>query len=220
MDVQGPKRPPTSLREFRREYAMIVLSILTALGFERGVVYLQDRANAAASRARIEQEIGDDLADLRRALATNNASVTAGQAALNGLLDVLKAPTPDTAAEKRLIGDELQKHLGLALPTWERDAWDAAVADQSVSHLDPRDLRRYAKLYTDARDAADATHILLGGAIFDRVADLLIDVKLDDSHGRDAAKVIARFVSAAQQITAMQQDLLTDGEGGEKAKIK
>jgi hypothetical protein len=213
MDVHGPQRAPTSLREFRREYAMIVLSILTALGFERGIVYLQNRANAQASRERIEREIGDDMADLRRALAANSASVAAGSAALNSLLGILKSPNPDIAAEKRIIDDELQKHLGLALPTWQRDAWDAAIADQSASHLDPRDLRRYAKLYTDARDAADASHILLGGAMFDRVADLLIDVKLEDTHGREAAKVFTRFIAAAQQITSVQQELLADGEG-------
>jgi hypothetical protein len=216
MHVAEPKHAPTSLREFRREYAMIVLSILTALGFERGVVYLQDRAGARDSRARIEQELSDDLAELRQAAAANSASVTAARDALKALLDVLKAPNPDTAAQKRIIAEALQKDLKLQLPTWQHDAWDAALADQTAAHLDPRDLRRYSKLYTDARDAADAAHILLSGAIFDRMADLFVDLDLDNSHGRDAAKVIARFMTAASQITQVQQTLLAEGEGGGK----
>ena len=50
MHVHEPLAPPTTFRQFRREYAMIVLSILTALGFERTAVYLHDRASAQASR--------------------------------------------------------------------------------------------------------------------------------------------------------------------------
>ena len=106
--------------------------------------------------------------------------------------------------------------MGLDLVTWERDAWDAAVADQSASHLDPRDLRRYAELYTSARDSAEASRLVLGGAIFDRIADLSVDLKLGQANPNEAAKLMARYLGAAQQITTVQQQLLKDGDDGEK----
>jgi hypothetical protein len=220
MEIHTPHEPPSTFREFRREYAMIVLSILTALGLERAAVYLHDRAAAQESRARIEQEIAGDLADLRKALAFNVANVDSTRAGLNALIDVLKSPSPDPAKVKQIAQDSMQGHLGLELPTWERDAWDAAIADQSASHLDPRDLRHYADLYTSARDAVGATNIVLGGAIFDRMADFSVDMQLDQVNGREAARIMARYLAAAQQIVAVQKDLLKSGENGETAPTK
>jgi hypothetical protein len=208
MHVGEPHKAPAGFREFRREYAMIVLSILTALGFERVAVYVHDRATAQESRARIEQEIGDDVADLRKAVGFNDANVTATQAALKSLLAMMKSSNPDAAREQQAVVDELQKHVGLQLPTWQRDAWETAVADQSAPHLSAADLRRYAQLYTAARDASDAAHIVLSGAIFDRMADLSVDLKLGDANPREGAKLIARFLGAAQQITTVQKQLL------------
>ena len=208
MHVGEPHPAPSNFRAFRREYAMIVLSILTALGFERGAVYLHDRATAQESRARIEQEIGDDVADLRKAVDFNDANVTATRDALKALLAMMKSANPDAAREQQAIVDELQKHVGLQLPTWQREAWDTAIADQSATHMNAADLRRYAHIYSAARDTGDATHIVLGGAMFDRMADLSVDLKLNDANPREAAKLIARFLSAAQQIAVVQKQLL------------
>jgi hypothetical protein len=216
MHVGEPHKAPSGFHEFRREYAMIVLSILTALGFERGAVYLHDRAAAQESRVRIEQEIDGDVAELRKAADFNEANVTATREALKALLAMLKAPAPDAAREQQAIVDELQKHAGLQLPTWQREAWDTAIADQSATHMSAADLRRYAQIYSSARDASDATHIVLGGAMFDRMADLSVDLKLGDANVREGAKLIARFLSAGQQITLVQKQLLDVTTGKSK----
>ena len=65
MQVEHPHAPPASLREFIRQYAMIVLSILTALALERAVIDLHDRGAARDSRVRIEAEIAGNLAELK-----------------------------------------------------------------------------------------------------------------------------------------------------------
>ena len=212
MHIQESTKPVTSWREFRREYAMIVLSILTALGFDRAATYLHDRAAAQDSRARIEQEIAANITDLRGAMDADLKSVQSQRAALHDLMADLTSPKPDPAKQKQILTGELQQHLGLSLPAWERDAWDAALADQSAAHMDPRDLRRYAQLYTSARDAADATHILLNGSLFDRLADLSVDLQLNRADGREGAQLLARFLATAEQITAIQRELLAAAE--------
>jgi hypothetical protein len=82
--------------------------------------------------------------------------------------------------------------------------------------MDAADLRRYAQIYSAARDATDATHIVLGGAMFDRMADLSVDLKLGDGSVREGAKLIARFLSAGTQITAAQKQLLDTATGKNK----
>ena len=216
MHVHEPLAPPTTFRQFRREYAMIVLSILTALGFERTAVYLHDRASAQASRGRIEQEINDDLAELRKASTFNSASAATMRSALQSLVVVLKSANPNKAKEAQIITESM-KQFSLQLPTWQRDAWDAAVADQTVTHLDPRDLRRYAELYSGATDMNDAVHIMLTGGIFDRIADISVDLRLGDVNGRSAAQIMARFLAAAQQIVQVQQTLLDTAANHAKA---
>jgi hypothetical protein len=195
---------------------MIVLSILTALGFERAAVYMHDRATARQSRARIEREIATDLTDVRKAVTANGANVAAIRTSLKAMVLDLKSARPDTAKEKQIFDDVLQHHFSLEFPAWQRDAWDAAVADQSASHLDPADLRHYAELYTDARDAADASHILLTGGIFDRISDLSLQSQLGDVDGREAARLMLRFLITAQQVTAIQQTLLASAGAGSK----
>jgi hypothetical protein len=216
MHIGEPHKAPSGFREFRREYAMIVLSILTALGFERAAVFVHDRAAAQESRARIEQEINGDVAELRKAADFNDANVTATREALKALMTMIKSANPDAAREQQAIVDELQKHAGLQLPTWQREAWDTAIADQSATHMNADDLRRYAQIYSAARDSSDATHIVLGGAMFDRMADLSVDLKLGDGSAREGAKLIARFLSAATQITAVQKQLLDMATGRRK----
>lgn len=61
MEVHKP-RPIRNWREFLKEYAIIVLGVLTALAGEQAVEKLHDRARAADARAGIHGEIADNLA--------------------------------------------------------------------------------------------------------------------------------------------------------------
>jgi hypothetical protein len=49
MDIHKPK-PWHSVREFLKEYVIIVIGVLTALGAQQGVEALQNRAQAAEAR--------------------------------------------------------------------------------------------------------------------------------------------------------------------------
>jgi hypothetical protein len=97
--------------------------------------------------------------------------------------------------------------MSLEFPTWQREAWDAAIADQSAEHIDASDLRRYSRMYNRASDVSDDTRIVLNGSLLDRLADVQIDLSLNEVNGREAAKLMARFLVAAQQIVLMQEGL-------------
>src|SRR6185312_7597539 len=57
MDIHKLK-PWHGVREFLKEYLIIVVGVLTALGAEQAVVRLHDRAAEAQARAAIEGELG------------------------------------------------------------------------------------------------------------------------------------------------------------------
>jgi hypothetical protein len=60
MEIHRPKTFH-SFREFLKEYAIIVLGVLTALALESGLLALRDARQAGEARANIREEIATDL---------------------------------------------------------------------------------------------------------------------------------------------------------------
>ncbi len=196
---------PRSFREFLRAYAMIVLSILTALALEDAATAWSNREAAAASRARIDSEIVANTAELQKAIAANKATLKRTKAGIETLLGELKASaTPDSAALDQI----LSKSVGMELPTWRRAAWDAAIADRSATFLAPADLRRFADLYATAEDIAAIERQSSLTSLFEAVADLQLGMMLGHPDLRQATLILLRFQSSATQVVLAQQQLL------------
>src|SRR5581483_1814689 len=60
MDIHKPK-PWHGVREFAKEYAIIVVGVLTALGAEQGVEWVHVQGEVREARAAIHQEMRRDL---------------------------------------------------------------------------------------------------------------------------------------------------------------
>jgi hypothetical protein len=60
MEIHKPK-PVHNWREFLKEYAIIVLGVLTALGLEQMVETIHDRSRVAQARENIRSEIANDV---------------------------------------------------------------------------------------------------------------------------------------------------------------
>jgi hypothetical protein len=187
---------------------MIVLSIVTALALERAAVAIHDAAAARDSRARIEAEIARDAAELRRCEQSNAVDVKAATGVLKLLVAALKQGRVGQAALEPIFKPAYE-HFNIAAPSWQHDAWDTAIADQSASHMASADLRRYAEIYTTAREIDATTQLLLGGEWLTRMATLRLDEALGTLDGRALADGLARFLLAVGQIDRMQQDLQT-----------
>src|SRR5262245_42512275 len=69
MDVHKSK-PFHGLRDFLKEYAIIVIGVLTALAAEQSVVWLHDRQAAAEARAAVRAEVAKNLSDMQYRVAT------------------------------------------------------------------------------------------------------------------------------------------------------
>ena len=61
MDIHKPK-PWHGVREFLKEYVIIVVGVLTALGAEQTVEWLHRREEVSQARAALHREIADDAA--------------------------------------------------------------------------------------------------------------------------------------------------------------
>jgi len=187
---------------------MIVLSIMTALGLEHVAIALHDASAARESKVRIEAELARNLSDLTQAETSNEGHMAKATETMKALVDALAAGPVDPATAHTLIAPMFQ-HFQVALPSWERDAWDAAIADQSAGHLSPEDLQRYAEIYSSARDIGAEAQLLLGGEWLTRASELGIDFRLGKIDARSTANMLARFLVAGQVITTMQKSLDT-----------
>jgi hypothetical protein len=212
MQVDTPDHPPTSLRGFVQQYAMIVLSILTALALEQGVVSLHNAATARASRARIEAEIARFVVDLKESAQKNTARLKK----VNGVLDILDAKLKDGQVDDatvKTLAQQAMDHLGINLPSYQRDAWDAAIADQSVTHLDSDDLRRFSEIYADALISIDEMKLLLTGEYVRRLSDAKLGFRIGKLGGHDLAEALTLDALAGQDILDHQEKLIRLIEG-------
>lgn len=215
MHPQEIHAPPRSLGEFVRAYAMIVLSILTALALEQVVVTYEARERAHESAVRIEAELHANTDELKRAIAANEAIVTGARALNQFLIGELAKPTPDQPAVQKRLEDAFGQTIGLIIPTWRHDAWDTAIADQSVGHLPPAKLHRFAEAYAAGGDLKDLSQLMFGAALLEQVADLQLDIKLGHAQVRPAAQLMARALVSASVVIRNQKDLaaLLSGSG-------
>ncbi len=128
MDIHKPK-PWHGLRDFLKEYAIIVVGVLTALAAESGVEWLHWRHEAHVAREAMTY-------DMRRTLgwsAATDAEAPCVLARLQALSDVL-----DEAARTRKLPP-----LGSFPPpqshSWIMRGWSALVAGQTLAHLPNRE---------------------------------------------------------------------------------
>jgi hypothetical protein len=213
MQVDTPHHPPGTLRGFIQQYAMIVLSILTALALEQIVVSFHNASMARDSRARIESELARFATDLKKSVETNKERLKT----VNDVLTVLDAKLKDGKADDATIMALAQKAvagLGINFPSYQRVAWDAAIADQSVSHLDPADLQRYSEIYADEAISMEEAKLLLTGDYVRRLSDTNLDFRIGKLDGRDLAQTLTLDALAGRDILNHQERLIGLIESG------
>jgi len=215
MQVETPHHPPSTLRGFVQQYAMIVLSILTALALEQGVISVHNAATARASRARIEAEIAKFEGDLKESVGVNKVRLQKINDVLTQLDATLRNGNPDNATVMALA-QKCVDELGISLPSVQRDAWDAAIADQSVSHLDSADLRRYSEIYAQELIAVEMQRLLLNGDYVRRLSDTMLDFRIGKLDGRALAQTLTLDALAGRDILNQQETLLRLIEKGQR----
>jgi len=154
MHVELPKAGAlASIRAFAGEYAMIVVSILTALALEHAAQSWHHNHRAHEAQANIDVEIRTNLEEVRASMRKNQEELVK----LDALREVLRKDILDKVEGKQLVLHVQQTTngrfgLSQSMPTLRREAWDVAVASQAVSWMDPAMLQRYAGVYAVQRD--------------------------------------------------------------------
>ncbi len=220
MQVDQPHHAPHGFGEFARQYAMIVLSILTALGLEHVAVSVQDRAAAAASRGRIAAELAGNLADLRQSEQQNAQAEAKMRGLLQALIPLIRDGKPIDPPTAALLRPAFAL-FSISSPTWQHSAWDAAIADRSAGHLPPRELSHYSEIYAAGADEERALGIVLGGDWLTEASDMLLDWRTGHVDPAVTAKVVARFLVACEQtqrgetaLVALLTGHAAAGQGG------
>jgi cell division protein ZapA (FtsZ GTPase activity inhibitor) len=141
MHVEPLEKLPRSVREFLSHYAMIVLSILTALALEQVVLGIEHHHEGERTKAEIEQEIASNRHEVEEALTVTRSTAKAWERML--AVTVADVASGQGTNDKRLATiAEAAHQFRYAVPPLKTAAWDAALSSHAVEHLDHADLTR------------------------------------------------------------------------------
>jgi hypothetical protein len=199
MHFEVPRVALHSFREFASHYLMIVVSILTALGLEAWIESAHHRHAAEAAQHAIEAEIRMNVADVRAAIERNAAREKPLAALDDSLSQELAQHVPEARisehiAERVKAGIE----LGLFVPTLRHEAWDVAVANQSVGWIEPDTLARLSAAYSALHDMGSGGGVY--APLFDgpRFVDAMTDARTSAPEPRELLRVIHQAVVTLQ----------------------
>ena len=154
MDIHKPK-PWHGVREFLKEYVIIVVGVLTALAAESGVEWLHWRHLAEQHDADLRSGAQTIAANALQRMAIDECAT--GQ--LQRMAEALRQPGPQWKGlhpeASGAIRDYLPQTLVVPTRAWPHAAWESAVADGSLTHLSPEKLRAYTIMYSSAEAATD-----------------------------------------------------------------
>jgi hypothetical protein len=138
MDIHKPK-PWHGVREFLKEYVIIVVGVLTALGAEAVVASLHENRLSAEARASVRAEIALDLANLQRRQQWQPCI----DRRLIELSDIMsKAERGERFEPPQTIGNP-------SGPLIQTQRWEAATAGGRTSLLGIDEQRSFARVYTE-----------------------------------------------------------------------
>ncbi|OOG43279.1 hypothetical protein B0E51_00180 [Rhodanobacter sp. C05] len=152
MHFELPRVRIHSLKDFIKHYLMIVLSILTALGLEAWIEHVHHAHAAEEASRQMTAELRHNLAETRESLQKNEATLQ-----LVGKLDAtliadLKDGLPPAVINQHIRAQEHGFQLNLNWPGLPSSAWDVAVANQSVSWVEPANLKKFSTAYAAQRE--------------------------------------------------------------------
>ena len=145
MDIHKPKAWH-GVREFLKEYVIIVIGVLTALGAEQVAVALRDRQAAAEARGAVYTEIRLNLSYMQNRMATQ-ACVERRLDEIGALL--VKAGEGPLAPRPSWIGQPSSWLIA-------SQRWQAATGSGRVSLFDGLEQGRLAGVYSPLSRFADA----------------------------------------------------------------
>jgi len=215
--------PFHSLKEFCKEFLMIVLGICTALGLENMVTTRHHTRAAEESRQQIVAELQSNLAEVTDSLHENENEKRAK--ALSELADLLKgdilANVPKAESNRHMQAFMSQKAvaIGINWPTLRHEAWDVVVANQTAIYMDPDALRRYSTSYAQQRDALISIQGVTSGW-GEQIIKALVDLDLQRADPMELLYAVKTYRSGNVEMLGTLKALKLQLEASVKGEAK
>jgi len=176
MHFEVPKSGLKTVKEFLGEYAMIVVSILTALALEHAAQSWHHNHRARNAEQNIEAELRHNLKELQKATMANAAELKQLETQRVALRMAIKGGNEEKDSFNKLMSETKTFGLAMESPVLRREAWEVAVASQAASWMTPEKLQRYSGLYSAQKDTVDSVTInmqtmLNGPAMLNAISD-------------------------------------------------
>ena len=216
--VDPPQSPIHSWKAFGIQYLMIVVSILTALGFEQVVMSARRTSGAEAAQREIEEELRKNLKDVRESFQDNATRLKALDTWDAEALRELAGSVPNPSNQQRLIASakDIWVHGGIWTPNLQRAAWDVAIANQSAGNIPTPILRKYATAYTVQHDAEQSMRLNFMTTIDESHA---INVLADVDVGKGTAQDVLHIMRQLSYVIRQTQNQLHHLEEGLAAAL-
>lgn len=207
MHVEVPKSH--SFKEFAGEYIMIVVSIITALALENAVHRYHQNHRAHEAARNIDAEIVANIAEVRSVITQNQAQIDKTAKMKELLLAGIKSGATDKEAIKHAVeGAGGNFGISMVTPSLLHEAWDVAVANQSLTYMPTERLKHYATQYATMRD----TQVVLsnrGTSFLDytQIANTFSGFELGELNSRDFYRVLTQMNSTYDATNSMLKGL-------------
>ena len=147
MDIHKPK-PWHTVREFLKEYAIIVVGVLTALAAEQGVQALDWQRRVADAEHDMRAELAEDARSAFERVADSDCATAQFRAIRTALTNNRDAGTPIPR----------MKRYEFPITAWLTDTWDNARGLQLTGHMPTERLRNYERAFFLAARLRDLQH--------------------------------------------------------------
>jgi hypothetical protein len=195
MDIHKPK-PWRGLREFLKEYVIIVVGVLTALAAEQGAQWLHERHLSAEAREAVMAEINLDVTNLSQRLK-NEPCVARKLDEIGVLLERAEAGASFAPAAK----------IGAPETRWVyTQRWEAATAGGRTSLLSSEEQLDFARVYYMLKLAAEEedreqlpwSHLRALHGLRRLSPEMIYGVRMAASEARDLDSGVRANIAQAQ----------------------
>lgn len=141
-----------SIKEFFKEFAMIVIGILTAITIEHQYTQSHKRHLAEKAAQHVRTEIAANLKLVDESIRSNEKTLQVFSELEQKIVqDIESKPSKEEALA--LLQKRMDGHYGIGAFAIEpaQDAWDAAIASQAVAQMNTQDLQSFSRLYAKQR---------------------------------------------------------------------
>ena len=151
MDVHKP-RSWRGLREFFKEYLIIVVGVLTALAAEQGVEWLHWRHQVEVAEDALRAELRHNLMAAYERMAVGECVQARLRQMSERLMQdrwepVAALPATLPVEDPRFIGYGLPVVYATPVRPWPTAAWETALSSGAFNHMPRKRAERYAILY-------------------------------------------------------------------------